>query len=105
MVSASRKAVDVLNKSADFLDTQHFQAINVSEDAEISDARSILAHVYEALRAKGYDPITQIVGYLISGDPTYITSFQNARSLVCRVERDDIIEELVRSYIKDIKSE
>ena len=55
--------------------------------------------VYEALRAKGYDPVTQIVGYLMSGDPTYITSHQNARSLVCRIERDELMEELVRSYI------
>ena len=56
--------------------------------------------VYDALRAKGYDPITQIVGYLMSGDPTYITSYQSARSLVCRIERDELMEELVRSYIE-----
>lgn len=54
---------------------------------------------YEALKAKGYDPIIQIVGYLISGDPTYITSYQGARSLICRLERDEILEELTQFYV------
>ncbi|MBR4069329.1 MAG: IreB family regulatory phosphoprotein [Clostridia bacterium] len=65
-----------------------------------NNARAILAHVYLALQAKGYDPVTQIVGYLISGDPTYITSYMQARSMICRVERDEIMEELVRGYLK-----
>ena len=64
-----------------------------------SDASTILAHVYRALQAKGYDPVTQLVGYLISGDPTYITSYGQARSMICRLERDEIIEELVRFYV------
>ena len=64
-----------------------------------STAKGILEHVYRALQAKGYDPITQIVGYLISGDPTYITSYQNARSLICRIDRDELLEELVQFYI------
>ena len=55
--------------------------------------------VYQALKAKGYDPITQIVGYILSGDPTYITSYNNARSLIKRLERDEILEELVRFYV------
>ena len=59
-------------------------------------ASDILSHVYRALQAKGYDPITQIVGYIISGDPTYITSHNQARSMICRLERDEILEELVR---------
>ena len=67
-----------------------------------SDAGTILAHVYRALQAKGYDPVTQIVGYLISGDPTYITSYMQARSMICRVERDEIMEELVRGYLKGL---
>ncbi|HIS99318.1 MAG TPA: IreB family regulatory phosphoprotein, partial [Candidatus Faecaligallichristensenella faecipullorum] len=50
-------------------------------------------------KAKGYDPITQIVGYILSGDPTYITSYNNARSLIKRLERDEILEELVRFYV------
>ncbi len=62
-------------------------------------ASDILEHVYRALQGKGYDPITQLVGYVLTGDPTYITSFQGARSMICRLERDEIIEELVRSYL------
>ena len=64
-----------------------------------NEAHDILMYVYKALQAKGYDPITQIVGYIISGDPTYITSYNQARSLICRLERDEILEELVRYYI------
>ena len=67
-----------------------------------SDASSILAHVYRALQAKGYDPVTQLVGYLISGDPTYITSYGQARSMICRLERDEIMEELVRVYLQGL---
>ena len=73
--------------------TQHFKTI--SENPQ--DAQTILLCVYHALSAKGYDPITQIVGYLISGDPTYITGYQNARSLICRIDRDEL-EELVQFY-------
>ena len=65
-----------------------------------NEARDILMYVYAALQAKGYDPITQMVGYIISGDPTYITSYNSARSLICRLERDEILEELVRFYVK-----
>ena len=64
-------------------------------------APEILAQVYLALKVKGYDPITQLVGYVVTGDPTYITSFNNARSMICRLERDEIVEELVLSYIHD----
>ena len=76
-------------------DTQHFKPI--SEGA--NTAHAILLRVYKALSTKGYDPITQIVGYLMSGDPTYITSYDNARSLICRIERDELLEELVRFYV------
>ncbi len=65
-------------------------------------ASDILEHVYRALQAKGYDPVTQLVGYIISGDPTYITSYNQARSMVCRLERDEIVEELVRAYVKGL---
>ncbi len=68
----------------------------------VSDASSILNHVYRALQAKGYDPVTQLVGYLISGDPTYITSYGQARSMICRLERDEIMEELVRVYLQGL---
>lgn len=60
----------------------------------------VLRKVYAALKEKGYSPIDQIVGYLLSGDPTYITSHQGARNLVRRLERDELIEELVKSYLE-----
>ena len=66
-----------------------------------SDASSILAHVYRALQAKGYDPITQLTGFILTGDPTYITSFDNARSMICRLERDEILEEIVSFYMSE----
>lgn len=68
---------------------------------EVNEARKILFEVYDALKEKGYNPINQIVGYLLSGDPTYITNHKNARSLIRRLERDDILEELVRKYVGD----
>ena len=64
-----------------------------------NEAQDILLYVYNALQAKGYDPVTQLTGYLISGDPTYITSYAQARSMICRLERDEILEELVRHYV------
>ena len=70
----------------------------------VSDASTILNHVYRALQAKGHDPVTQLVGYLISGDPTYITSHAQARSMICRLERDEIMEELVRVYLQALDS-
>lgn len=63
-------------------------------------ADTVLREVYHALQEKGYNPVNQIVGYLISGDPTYITSYNNARSNIRRLERDDLIEELVTAYVK-----
>ena len=69
-----------------------------------SDPSAIIAHVYRALQAKGYDPVTQLTGYLISGDPTYITSYGQARSMICRLERDEIMEELVRVYLQGLDS-
>lgn len=62
-------------------------------------AEDIIRVVYQALKAKGHDPIMQLVGYIISGDPTYITSYNNARSLIRRLERDEILEEFVRFYV------
>lgn len=79
----------------DTFDTTKSQPIQESGN----EAQDILMYVYHALQAKGYDPITQIVGYIISGDPTYITSHNQARSMICRLERDEILEELVRFYL------
>jgi uncharacterized protein (UPF0297 family) len=67
---------------------------------ERSAARAILAAVYEALKEKGYNPVNQLVGYLLSGDPAYITNHKNARNLIRKLERDEILEELVRSYLE-----
>ena len=57
--------------------------------------------VYAALTEKGYNPVNQIVGYIMSGDPTYITSYKNARSLIMKVERDELVEEMLTEYIKN----
>lgn len=73
---------------------------DVRSEEEINPG-DVLRAVYAALREKGYNPINQLVGYLISGDPAYITSHKQARSLIRRVERDDLIEELVSHYLKD----
>ena len=65
-----------------------------------SGAKSVLDTVYDALTDKGYNPVNQIVGYIMSGDPTYITSHKNARSLIMKVERDELVEELLEEYIR-----
>ena len=75
--------------------TVHFKIQN-----ERTKAGDVLVQVYKAMSEKGYDPVNQIVGYLISGDPTYITSHNQARSMICRLERDEILEELVRFYLE-----
>lgn len=69
------------------------------------DSREVLLRVYRALQEKGYDPIGQIAHYLLSGEPTYITGHQNARTLMTRLERDEIIAELVRAYITRLTGE
>ena len=80
-------------------DGQHTQDINVEREytIEVSD---IVADVYEALSEKGYNPVNQIVGYIMSGDPTYITSYKGARSLIMKAERDEILELLMENYIE-----
>jgi len=70
---------------------------------EMNQARDILLNVYEALKEKGYNPINQLVGYLISGDPAYITGHNNARSMIRRLERDELLEELVKFYLEHHK--
>lgn len=81
----------------DLGDTQFFK---VEIDNEIT-VKKTLAVVYEALTEKGYNPVNQIVGYVMSGDPTYITSHKSARSLIMKVERDELVEELLTEYIKN----
>ncbi|MBO8169113.1 MAG: IreB family regulatory phosphoprotein [Thermoanaerobacteraceae bacterium] len=72
----------------------------VDKEQEMA-AQDILFNVYQALKEKGYNPINQIVGYLLSGDPAYITSYKNARNLIRRLERDELLEELVTKYLQD----
>ncbi|HEY8421355.1 MAG TPA: IreB family regulatory phosphoprotein [Thermoclostridium sp.] len=66
-----------------------------------NQAREILLTVYDALKEKGYNPISQIVGYILSGDPTYITNHMNARSVIRKIERDELLEELVKAYLSE----
>ena len=66
-----------------------------------NEAREILFTVYEALKERGYNPINQMIGYILSGDPTYITSYKDARSLIRKLERDELIEELLTSYLEN----
>ncbi len=62
--------------------------------------REIMISVYDSLKLKGYNPVNQIVGYILSEDPTYITNYNNARSLICRIDRDELLQELVISYLE-----
>lgn len=78
-------------KNTQFIDINQTKRISVSE---------VILRVYQALVERGYNPINQIVGYIMSGDPTYITSHNNARSLIMKVERDEILEELMRNYVE-----
>ena len=63
--------------------------------------RDILSDVYNSLKDKGYNPVNQLVGYILSGDPTYITSYNNARAMIRKLERDELLEELLKSYLEE----
>lgn len=78
---------------------------NFPEEPFERDVQEVLLKVYSALQEKGYNPINQIVGYLLSGDPAYIPRHHDARNLIRRLERDEIIEELVKSYLKNRREE
>ena len=78
-------------KNTQFIDINQTKRISVSE---------VILRVYQALVERGYNPVNQIVGYIMSGDPTYITSHNNARSLIMKVERDEILEELMRNDVE-----
>ena len=79
--------------------TQYFRT---KPDADL-EVKEVLDLVYNAMDEKGYNPVNQIVGYIMSGDPTYITSHKNARSLIMKVERDELVEELLTEYIRNKK--
>lgn len=71
-----------------------------TEQENLSDMRAVLREVYEAMSEKGYNPIGQIVGYLLSEDPTYITNYRNARALIRKIDRDALMGELVKNYLE-----
>lgn len=81
----------------DISNTQFFKTVQDEKKLEVSQ---VLEQVYVALTEKGYNPINQMVGYIMSGDPTYITSHKSARSLIMKVERDEILEELMKIYVE-----
>ena len=74
--------------------TRKFTALD-----EKREMKEILTSVYNSLKVKGYNPVNQIVGYIISEDPTYITNYNNARQLICRIDRDELLQELLKSYL------
>ena len=82
----------------DINETQQYQ-FGVNRDEYI---RSLVKEVYEALKEKGYNPVSQIVGYIMSGDPTYITSHKNARAVIRKIDRDELLEALVKGYIEHL---
>lgn len=81
------------------MDSRNTLLFNNGEKIEGKTPREILQEVYQALDERGYNAIDQIVGYFLSGDPSYITSYNNARGLIRQIDRDDMIEELVRNYL------
>lgn len=82
---------------ANLSNTQYFK---VKTEPAVQ-VKEVLDVVYTAMEEKGYNPVNQIVGYIMSGDPTYITSYKGARSMIMKVERDELVEELLKEYIKN----
>ena len=80
------------------INNTQFFTVQKEPELQVSD---VLEIVYKALKEKGYNPVSQIVGYIMSGDPTYITSHNNARSLIMKVERDELVEEVLKTYIEN----
>lgn len=80
------------------INNTQFFTVQKEPELQVSD---VLEIVYKALKEKGYNPVNQIVGYIMSGDPTYITSHNSARSLIMKVERDELVEEVLKTYIEN----
>lgn len=80
------------------INNTQFFTVQKEPELQVSD---VLEIVYKALKEKGYNPVNQIVGYIMSGDPTYITSHNNARSLIMKLERDELVEEVLKTYIEN----
>ena len=83
---------------ADNMGSTQFFSTRPEQEMEV---KQVLDHVYNAMEEKGYNPVNQIVGYIMSGDPTYITSHKGARSMIMKVERDELVEELLQEYIRN----
>lgn len=100
MINVDTNRIQNLRGRCIFMDLDATQKFNfgVSKDEYI---KSIITEVYAALSEKGYNPISQVVGYILSGDPTYITGHKNARALIMKVERDEILEALVKYYVEN----
>ena len=79
------------------INNTQFFTVQKEPELQVSD---VLEIVYKALKEKGYNPVNQIVGYIMSGDPTYITSHNGARSLIMKMERDELVEEMLKTYIE-----
>lgn len=79
------------------MQTEHMMS---NEKEASNNSREILKAVYDAMSEKGYNPIGQIVGYLLSEDPTYITNYKNARALICKIDRDELMSDLVKNYLE-----
>ena len=80
------------------INNTQFFTVQKEPELQVSD---VLEIVYKALKEKGYNPVNQIVGYIMSGDPTYITSHNNARCIIMKVERDELVEEVLKTYIEN----
>jgi uncharacterized protein (UPF0297 family) len=93
------KGVSCFKQRAMSNNIEHTMQFDLSKNKEAL-TKTILTEVYNSLQEKGYNPINQLVGYLISGDPTYITNYNGARALVRKLERDDILEEVIKSYLE-----
>ena len=91
----------IIRKGDEKMEFNETMKINLEFDKS-QEVRDIVSRVYEALKVKGYDPISQMVGYILSGDPTYITSYNGARGLIVKIERDELLEEFVKTYINNM---
>lgn len=82
------------------MEMDYTRKFNLQNDKD-PEIKEILSSVYQSLQEKGYNPINQIVGYILSEDPTYITNYNNARSLIRKLDRDELLQELVKQYLRD----
>ena len=94
-----RMPMSIQDKEAEALSDKSKTITFTVRDEKEEEMKRTLAAIYEALREKGYNPINQIVGYILSEDPTYITNYKNARSLIRRIDRDELLNALVRNYL------